>query len=62
MTKDEQQEEKQEQGKTDQSRRDFLRKSKYAAYAAPLMTSLVISQNAAATSDTGPPGIPGPGF
>ena len=35
---------------TDQSRRDFLRKSKYAAYATPLVTGLIIKSNAAHAS------------
>ncbi len=36
--------------KTNQSRRDFLRKSKYAAYATPLVTGLIIHSNAAHAS------------
>jgi len=36
--------------KTNQSRRDFLRKSKYAAYATPLITGLIIKSNAAHAS------------
>ncbi len=38
------------QDKDVQSRRDFLRKSKYAAYATPLMTGLIIKSAAAASS------------
>lgn len=38
----------------DQSRRDFLKKSKYAVYATPLMTGLIISSNAAHASCTDP--------
>lgn len=34
----------------DQSRRDFLKKSKYAAYATPLVTGLIIKSNAAHAS------------
>ena len=36
--------------KAAQSRRDFLRKSKYAAYATPLMTGLIIKSAAAQSS------------
>jgi len=36
--------------KTDQSRREFLKKSKYAAYATPLITGLIIEKAAAAGS------------
>ena len=39
------------------SRRDFLKKSKYAVYATPLITSLIINQKAAADSG-GPAGPP----
>ncbi len=35
---------------TNQSRRDFLKKSKYAAYATPLVTGLIIQSNAAHAS------------
>ncbi len=48
MNKKEEQIDQQE--KADQSRRNFLRKSKYAAYATPLMTGLIIKSAAAATS------------
>ena len=48
MSKKEDQVDQQE--KVDQSRRDFLRKSKYAAYATPLMTGLIIKSAAAQSS------------
>lgn len=42
---------------TDKSRRDFLRKSAYAAYTAPIITALLVNKASAATSwGTRPPG------
>ena len=40
------------QDKIDSDRRDFLRKSVYAAYATPLITTLLVTENAAANSYT----------
>ena len=52
---------------TDNSRRDFLRKSVYAAYATPVITALLVNKASAATSwgtkhpgDTPPPPPPPP--
>jgi hypothetical protein len=36
--------------KVDDARREFLRKSVYAAYAAPVITALLVEQASAATS------------
>ena len=40
------------QDKIDSDRRDFLRKSVYAAYATPLITTLLVTEKAAADSFT----------
>jgi hypothetical protein len=41
--------------KTDEARREFLRKSVYAAYATPIITTLLIAKESAAISFTGTP-------
>jgi hypothetical protein len=49
--------EEQREGKTvDETRREFLRKSVYAAYATPVITALLVSQVSAATSSGSNPG------
>jgi hypothetical protein len=40
------------QDKIDSDRRDFLRQSVYAAYATPLITTLLVTEKAAANSYT----------
>lgn len=43
-------EKKSEQQTVDEARRDFLRKSVYAAYATPVITALLVSKASAAAS------------
>lgn len=44
---------KQDKQSTDEARREFLRKSVYAAYATPVITALLVSKASAAISFTG---------
>jgi hypothetical protein len=47
-------EEKKQNQHIDDSRREFLRKSVYAAYATPVITALLVSQVSAAASSSNP--------
>lgn len=46
--------ERKKQQTVDEARRDFLRKSVYAAYATPVITALLVSKASAAASTNNP--------